>query len=158
MFCIGSQRPITENLSIEKGLEKEIVAVLNQNKGVQKLTIQNCLLSERVWTAICNMQHLRELHLSDCEIKSVPKQIGKLQKLQILNLTRADIKELPAEIGKLKKLHLLDLQGSSIENLPNELQNFHHSCTLNLLGCDKLFFSNVQKFCNHSFLTLVYAK
>lgn len=156
MFCIDNKRSITETLLIEKSPEKEIIDALKRSKGVQNLTIQNCRLSEKVWTEICKMQNLRELHLSDCKMNSVPEQICKLQKLQILDLARADIKELPAKISKLKKLYLLDLQGSSIENLPDELQNFHHSCTLNLLGCDKLFFSNVQKLRNHLSLKLVY--
>ncbi|KOY88117.1 hypothetical protein AD998_08310 [bacterium 336/3] len=64
---------------------------------------------------------LRELNLSDCKLKSLPKEIGRLTNLRYLFLDDNELKTLPKEIGNMKNLRYLFISNNQLESLPEEI-------------------------------------
>uniref|UniRef100_K3XDY1 Disease resistance protein RGA3 n=1 Tax=Setaria italica TaxID=4555 RepID=K3XDY1_SETIT len=94
--------------------------------------------------AICNLQKLQYLILSQCGIlQSLPKNIGNLSNLLHLNLSQCnDLKSIPDSICRITRLHTLNMSHcSSLPEIPasigslKELQFLilsHHSSSLSL--------------------------
>ncbi len=62
-----------------------------------------------------------ELNLADCQLSSLPLEIGQLSKLHVLYLPRNQLRSLPAAIGNLKRLRGLDLHDNMLQELPAEI-------------------------------------
>ncbi|EMM76696.1 leucine rich repeat protein [Leptospira santarosai str. 2000030832] len=71
--------------------------------------------------ALQNPKDVRILDLSENQLTTLPKEIGKLQKLQELYLSGNQLTTLPREIGKLQTLQELGLSGNRLITLPKEI-------------------------------------
>ena len=58
---------------------------------------------------------LKELRLSDNNLKSVPLSICDLKSIEILDISHNPIKSLPKELGKLKNCGCLKLKGTQVD-------------------------------------------
>jgi Leucine-rich repeat (LRR) protein len=63
------------------------------------------------------------LRLDDCNITSLPKDIGHLINLKKIDLRDNKLTELPSEICSLENLEILDISNNGIKQLPDEIVN-----------------------------------
>ncbi len=87
------------------------------------------------------MDNLKVLDLRGCcELKSLPKEIGKLSQLIHLDLRNCfELKSLPKEVGKLTQLIHLDLHGcQKLKSLPKEVGKLTQLIHLDLPDCFRL--------------------
>jgi hypothetical protein len=87
------------------------------------------------------IENLKLLDLSSCdELKSLPREIGKLKYLTHLYLQGCgEFKSLPKAIGNLRQLTHLDLTYcEKLESLPKEIGKLTQLTHLKLYSCDKL--------------------
>lgn len=74
--------------------------------------------------AVLNIKGLKELHLKDVNLRTLPAEIEQLQdSLEVLNLSGCNLETLPKEIGSLKNLKVLQLEANHLKQLPVELAN-----------------------------------
>ena len=85
----------------------------------KQLTIYNKIidLNPSIW----QMTQLSELILVNCNINTIPKEIGELTQLEILCLKSNRIQTLPIEICKLVRLARLDLSENLFSIFPVEI-------------------------------------
>ena len=76
--------------------------------------------------------NLAGLDLSDCQLETLPAEIGKLTNLTTLDLSKNQLETLSPEIGKLKNLTTLNLYGNQLERLPAEIVELTNLTMLNL--------------------------
>ena len=67
---------------------------------------------------VCQMTHLRELHLRNNALQVLPEAIGNLANLEVLMVPGNALTALPGSIVKLKKLRILGLSTNALERLP----------------------------------------
>ncbi len=111
-------------------------------KGIENLKVldlSNCKLKS-LPREIGNLRQLTHLHISKSyELESVPKEIGKLTQLTHLDLSMSAFKSLPKEIGKLTQLTHLDLSFCpELKSLPKEIGKLTQLTHLDLRFCDEL--------------------
>ena len=61
------------------------------------------------------------LYLNECELQSLPREIGGLTSLKELNCSGNKLRELPQEIGRLTSLTRLDCPSNELRELPPEI-------------------------------------
>ncbi|MHA1104131.1 MAG: leucine-rich repeat domain-containing protein [Promethearchaeota archaeon] len=65
--------------------------------------------------------HITSLYLENCNLRFLPKSIGKLQFLDSLHLNKNKLKELPDTIGDLKCLRYLIVEHNNLISLPKSI-------------------------------------
>ena len=81
---------------------------------------------------IAAQKGIRELDLSNKEIKTLPSEIYLLSRVQKLNLSNNLLTTLPSEIGNLTGLYNLDLRNNRIVSLPQGIENLSNLRILNI--------------------------
>jgi len=92
--------------------------------SVEKCSITNCHLLQKLPDQLGKLGSLRMLRLSAClGLKELPASIGKLGKLEYLDISLCEcLKKLPEEIGQLNKLEELDMRECSrLRKLPKSV-------------------------------------
>ncbi len=102
------------------------VAVDEMSGRVVELHIENC--NGAVPSSIGNLTSLNKLVFDQCQITSLPPEIGYLSKLEYLQIygkynDTENLKYLPEEIGNIKSLRHLDLRCNNLEYLPKSIRN-----------------------------------
>ena len=64
---------------------------------------------------------ITKLVLWNCNLKTIPKEIGKMIDLKYIDLSHNELKILPLELGDLYNLKKLYLQENQLEEIPSEL-------------------------------------
>ena len=104
-------------------MEKQDVLKIIETARLKK--VKNLDLSNRdikiLPSEIGDLPHLEHLNLSYNYLKELPPDIGKLNKLKTLLLTKNELTELPPEIGNLIHLTLVDISHNKIEELLPEI-------------------------------------
>ena len=77
---------------------------------------------------------LKDLHLDNNNLSSLPKEIGNLKNLETLHLDRNSVTSLPKEIGNLKNLEYLELYGSNLTSLPSSIGNLKNLKLISIKG------------------------
>jgi len=87
--------------------------------SVEKWSITNCHLLQKLPDSLGKLSSLRMLRLSACLALS----IGKLRKLEYLDISLCEcLKELPEKIGQLRNLEVLDMREcSKLKKLPKSV-------------------------------------
>lgn len=75
-----------------------------------------------------------ELDLANCQLSSLPPEIGQLSELHVLYLPRNQLRSLPATIGNLTNLRGLDLHDNVLQELPAEIGQLTNLKELHLDG------------------------
>jgi len=70
------------------------------------------------------------LDLSNCNLKSLPPEIGKMRDLKSLNISDNRLSNLPPEIGQLTNLTRLIISKNQLSNLPPEIGQLTNLTTL----------------------------
>lgn len=81
--------------------------------------------------------HIVELGIRNCRLKSIPDTIKKLKFVEVIELGCNILNELPDSIGELGYLQELNLNRNNIKKLPDSFGNLHSLRYLNL-GENKL--------------------
>ena len=69
------------------------------------------------------LEQVSTLNLTDQQLESLPKEIGKLSALEEIYLLNNNLTTLPGEIGNLRVLEILDLWKNNLTTLPKEIGN-----------------------------------
>jgi hypothetical protein len=113
-------------------------------KGIENLKLldlSQCCELKSLPREIGKLKYLTHLYLEGCaEFKSLPKAIGNLRQLTHLNLNRCrKFESLPKEIGKLTRLTHLELNWcEKLQSLPKEVGELTQLVHLNLEFCRAL--------------------
>lgn len=67
------------------------------------------------------LTNLRELRMTECKLKEIPKYISKLNSLEIISFSHNNIVEIPDELFQLPNLHSLILMSNNIKNIKCDL-------------------------------------
>ncbi|KAM7064029.1 leucine-rich repeat-containing protein 2 isoform 1-T2 [Molossus nigricans] len=82
-------------------------------------------LSGEHWTelpdSLKEQTHLKEWHINNTLIQTIPTYIELFQAMRILDLPKNQISHLPAEIGCLKNLKELNVRFNHLQSIPPEL-------------------------------------
>jgi len=91
-------------------------------------------------TFLINLNSLRVLDLSHCQIESLPPSLTQLTSLELLTLSSTNIKELPTSICNLFRLQFLDLsECRELRSLPPEMSQLTSLKRLHLgMGMEKV--------------------
>ncbi|KAM8792447.1 leucine-rich repeat-containing protein 2 [Eudromia elegans] len=95
-------------------------------------------LSGEQWTdfpdSLKEQTYLKELHVSNTLIQTIPAYIALFQDLRILELPKNQITHLPVEIGCLKNLKVLNVSFNNLKSVPPELGDCENLEKLDLSG------------------------
>ncbi|XP_006018505.1 leucine-rich repeat-containing protein 2 [Alligator sinensis] len=95
-------------------------------------------ISGEHWTEIPDslkeQTHLKEWHINNTKIQTIPAYIALFQELKVLELSKNQITHLPVEIGCLKKLKELSVSFNNLKSIPPELGNCENLEKLDLSG------------------------
>lgn len=78
---------------------------------------------------VFEIAHLKTLHLSDCDLRTLPHEVGNLGMLETLKLhDNPRLDALPTALGQLPKMKHLEIVGSKVRELPpmHGLANLEH--------------------------------
>ncbi len=78
---------------------------------------------------VFEIAHLKALHLSDCDLRELPHELGNLGMLETLKLhDNRRLNALPSTLGQLAKMKHLEIVGSGVRELPSMhgLTNLKH--------------------------------
>jgi Leucine-rich repeat (LRR) protein len=76
---------------------------------------------EELPDSIVNLINLREINISDNQIKQLPENICNFDKLTILNCSYNQLKQLPNSIGSLDNLQLFDCNHNQLDKEINDI-------------------------------------
>ncbi|NXN87024.1 LRRC2 protein, partial [Bombycilla garrulus] len=116
-------------------LKKRHVLSDGVNKEKNKFIFQ---LSGEQWTelpdSLKDQPYLKEWHVYNTLIQTIPAYIALFQDLRILELSKNQINHLPAEIGCLKNLKVLNVSFNNLKSVPPELGDCENLEKLDLSG------------------------
>ena len=78
---------------------------------------------------VFDIAHLKALHLSDCDLRELPHDLGNLGMLESLKLhDNPRLDTLPSTLGQLTNMKRLEIVGSAVRELPSmhDLSNLKH--------------------------------
>ncbi|XP_042682678.1 leucine-rich repeat-containing protein 2 [Centrocercus urophasianus] len=78
--------------------------------------------------------YLKEWHVSNTLIQTIPDYIALFQDLRVLELSKNQINHLPVEIGHLKNLKVLNVSFNNLKSVPPELGDCENLEKLDLSG------------------------
>ncbi|XP_042303243.1 leucine-rich repeat-containing protein 2 [Sceloporus undulatus] len=126
---------ILDTLEKNSPLVKKI-ALLNETENKRNKFIFQ--LSGEQWTefpdSLKEQTHLKEWHINNTMIATIPDYIALFQELRILELSSNQITDLPVEIGCLKKLKELNVSFNRLKSIPPELGDCENLEKLDLSG------------------------
>ena len=145
-----SQSRSIEEIILKHNKLVEVSESFKNFKNLQALDLSyNDKLSVRqVLDVTKGIEQLHSLNLSHCEIRELPKAIGKqkvlwdlflqhnrltrvpielsnLEELETINLSHNDISELPEEFGDLQSLEKIYISNNPLEFLPKDMENLN---------------------------------
>lgn len=115
------------NLSANKLMNVDLVlTALQSSNSLEKLAMNDCDL-RTLPAQIGLLSGLKELYLNNNLIAEIPDEIGNVKSLQLISLRHSEassakvkLSKLPASVDKLSNLQHLDLHNNSIQNLPGD--------------------------------------
>ena len=135
---IGSPIPCVEEIKWEESyhagctFSKRKNGFVIRDNHVVELGVRNCRL-KTIPNTIKKLKFVETIELGCNFLNELPYSIGELNNLQELNLNRNNLKKLPDSFGNLKSLRYLNLGENNLEKLPDSFEN------LSLLTELKLF-------------------
>ncbi|XP_069083767.1 leucine-rich repeat-containing protein 2 [Pleurodeles waltl] len=84
--------------------------------------------------ALKEQTHLKELHINNTQIQTIPAYIETFQELLVLELSQSLIACLPPEIGCLQNLQELNVSFNKLVSIPPELGNCENLEKMDLSG------------------------
>jgi Leucine-rich repeat (LRR) protein len=102
------------NLSFTPNLENLVNLPNLENILFQKLNIE---LSD----TFCDLRRLTRIIIENCQLKSLPENIGKINDLITLNITGNQVRYLPDSICQLVNLKTLVISTNKINHLPRDI-------------------------------------
>lgn len=140
---IGSTIPYVEEIKWEEEYQlgcsysKDTNGFVVRDNHIIELGIRNCRLKS-IPDTIKKLKFVEVIELSCNILIELPYSIGELGNLRKLNLNRNNLKKLPDSFGKLKSLQYLNLGENKLEKLPDSFEN------LSLLKELKLFSNKLK--------------
>ncbi|XP_044302033.1 leucine-rich repeat-containing protein 2 isoform X1 [Varanus komodoensis] len=126
---------ILDKIEKNSPLIKKIALLNETEKKRSKFVFQ---LSGEHWTefpdSLKEQTYLKEWHINNTMIATIPTYIALFQELRILELSSNQITELPIEIGCLKKLKELNVSFNCLKTIPPELGNCENLEKLDISG------------------------
>ncbi|XP_062985504.1 leucine-rich repeat-containing protein 2 [Elgaria multicarinata webbii] len=126
---------ILDKLEKNSPLIKKIALLNETEKERNKFIFQ---LSGEHWTefpdSLKEQTHLKEWHINNTKIVTIPTYIALFQELRILELSSNQITDLPIEIGCLKNLKELNVSFNCLKTIPPELGDCENLEKLDLSG------------------------
>ncbi|XP_054842897.1 leucine-rich repeat-containing protein 2 [Eublepharis macularius] len=126
---------ILDKLEQNSVLLKKIALLHETQKERNRFIFQ---LSGENWTefpdALKEQTHLKEWHVNNTNIATIPAYIALFQELRILQLSSNQITDLPVEIGCLKNLKELNVSFNRLKTIPPELGDCENLEKLDLSG------------------------
>src|SRR5262249_11005977 len=98
-------------------------APLNHMKLLRELTFARCLNVLDFFPSICRLDSLEELHITDCELESLPSSIIELENLRVLDVSCNRLQWLPAEIFEIRSLEELNVSSNRIVDIENSMNS-----------------------------------
>ena len=151
------------NLYLDRPAIKEIPSSIERLRGLQHLTLINCINLVNLPDSICNLTSLRKLSVERCpNFKKLPDNLGRLQSLLHLRVGHLDsmnfqlpslsglcslgtlmlhacnIREIPSEIFSLSSLERLCLAGNHFSRIPDGISQLYNLKHLDLSHCKML--------------------
>ncbi|KAI8522805.1 hypothetical protein RHMOL_Rhmol13G0025000 [Rhododendron molle] len=102
---------------------------------LKDLRMENCNLLS-LPNEVGNLISLETLNLGKNKLRTLPDSICNLTRLKKLYLSDCDVSNLPNEIGRLVTLKTLILEGNGLLTLPDSICNLTCLKNLNLAHCD----------------------
>ncbi|KAM6302360.1 leucine-rich repeat-containing protein 2 [Podargus strigoides] len=116
-------------------LQKGRALSVDANKERNKFIFQ---LSGQQWMdfpdSLKEQTYLKEWHVNNTLIQTIPAYIGLFQDLRVLELSKNQINYLPVEIGCLKNLKVLNVSFNNLKSVPPELGDCENLEKLDLSG------------------------
>ncbi|KAJ6765308.1 PLANT INTRACELLULAR RAS-GROUP-RELATED LRR PROTEIN 3 [Salix koriyanagi] len=109
-----------EVVVVEEEVSDEVVGVLREGKGVERVDLSNRRL-RILPEAFGRVVGLKVLILSNNQLEFIPDSIAGLEILEELNLASNLLGALPDSIGLLQNLKILDVSSNKIEILPDTI-------------------------------------
>jgi Leucine-rich repeat (LRR) protein len=106
-----------------KSLSKLQVLYLNDEKEFDL---------EKSMDVLSNLSNLKELHLENDRLKSLPKQFNKMKSLELLYLNDNNFMELPKQIMQLDHLRFLDFKNNKVDPNLQDMKNLNFGFKINL--------------------------
>ncbi|XP_077200639.1 leucine-rich repeat-containing protein 2 [Paroedura picta] len=126
---------ILDTLEQNSQLFKKIALLNETEKGQSRFIFH---LSGDDWTefpdSLKEQTYLKEWHVNNTKITTIPAYIALFQELRILQLSSNQITDLPVEIGCLKTLKELNVSFNCLKTIPPELGNCENLEKLDLSG------------------------
>ena len=115
----------------DKKITKVPTPLFTDYTNIKELVLSNNEI-KTLPAGIGKLLALEKLDLSKNKLNKINKAIGKLKNLKELNLAgNYDIEEFPKEIGELKSLEVLNINGISLENIAEVLGQYPNLEKLN---------------------------
>ena len=129
-----SQLTEVEVLDLSRNPIKTLPQHLCNLQNLKTLKLSWCDLIEIESVVIC-LTSLEELDLSSNKFDTLPQDLSKLKHLKILRLENCGLTEVWSAITQLTSLEELYLSGSRAETVPQDLSKLKHLKILRLEGC-----------------------
>lgn len=98
---------------------------------IEVLALENNKLSQ-IPDNVTQLTHLRELHLANNFLQSLPERIGFLCNLNLLSVNNNRLERLPVTFAALNMLRRVDLECNALRTLPDNFDNLTSCEVLNL--------------------------
>ncbi len=114
----------------ETKLPEELVQL--QNLTTIDLDYSRNLDWPNVFTQLAQLPHLKTIILSNCQVETLPKEIGLLTQVEHLDLSSCRIKKLPLDLLEMKSLKSINLERNSLDSIPTMLKQLPQLQEMNL--------------------------
>lgn len=128
-----SLRFISQNKSIEEIImQHNKLSMISEefarftNLTSLDLSYNDKLNLNEVFEVTKNIEQLRTLDISHCELRALPNSISDNKKLFELYLNNNNLSTIPSSIGRLEALELIDISHNNITQLPEEFGNLQN--------------------------------
>lgn len=137
-YLVNSTQKKTVNKEDKKEVVKEkkdtinttaldLVDLTTNTKTLKLIKKANLILPD-----LSSYQQLEYIYIERCNLREIPKEIGRLKNLRVLALSNNELQTLPEEIFQLSNLVQLSINGNYFEKLPNKINQLKRLTILNL--------------------------